>query len=76
MPRYYLHLTAGALTEMDAHGIDLDSDEEATAQVTAAVRELSTEFMEDDWAGWTLHVVDASGRCVLDLPLESLRALP
>jgi len=43
--------------------------------VIAAVRELRAELREDDWTGWTLHVVDAAGRCVLDLPLEPLRAL-
>jgi hypothetical protein len=63
------------MTEMDARGIDLASDEEARAEVSAAVHELRAEFRGDDWTGWTLHVVDAFGRCVLDLPLERLRAL-
>ena len=76
MPRYYCHLTAGRMTEMDVRGIDVASDEEARTEVTAAVHELRAEFSTDDWTGWTLHVVDASGRCVLDLPLEPLRALP
>jgi uncharacterized protein DUF6894 len=53
----------------------LASDEEAITEVTTAVRELRAETSGDDWTGWTLHVVDASGRCVLDLPLEPLRAL-
>ena len=74
MPHYYCHLTAGPMTEMDARGIDSASDKEARAEVIAAVRELRAEF-EDDWTGWSLHVVDASGRCVLDLPLEPLSAL-
>jgi hypothetical protein len=75
MPHYYCHLTAGPMPEMDAHGIKLTSDEEARAEVIAAVRALRAEFNTDDWTGWTLHMVDASGRCVLDLPLEPLRAL-
>ena len=75
MPHYYCHLTAGPMTEMDVRGIDLGSDEEARAEVSAAVQELRAEFSGDDWTGWTLHVVDASGRCVLDLPLGPLRAL-
>ena len=76
MPHYYCHLTAGPMTEMDARGLELASDEAARTEVTAAIRELCVEFMEDDWTRWTLHVVDTSGRCVLDLPLEPLRALP
>ena len=76
MPHYYCHLTAGPMTEMDAHGIKLASDEEARTEVIAAVQALRAEFNTDDWTGWTLHMVDASGRCVLDLPLEPLRALP
>ena len=75
MPRYYLHLIEGAVAEMDAHGIELVSDDEARAEVIAAVQALRAEFNTDDWTGWTLHMVDASGRCVLDLPLEPLRAL-
>jgi hypothetical protein len=66
------------MTEMDVRGIDLGSDEEARAEMSAAVQELRAEFSGDDWTGWTgwtLHVVDASGRCVLDLSLEPLRAL-
>jgi len=65
---------------MDVRGIDLASDELARTEVTTAVHELRTEFGTDGWTGWTLHVVDASGRHVLDLPLdlplEPLRALP
>ena len=76
MPHYYCHLASGSMTERDARGIELASDEEARAELIAAVRELRAEFGEDDWSGWTLHVVDAAGRCVLDLPLEPLRALP
>jgi len=75
MPQYYVHLIDGAATEIDAHGIDLASDEEAITEVTAAVRELRAETSGDGWTGCSLHVVDASGRCVLDLPLEPLRAL-
>jgi|tagenome__1003787_1003787.scaffolds.fasta_scaffold15222803_1 hypothetical protein len=79
MPRYYLHLIGGAVPEMDAHGIELASDQDAATEVATAVRDLRAEFSGDDWTGWTLHVVDASGRCVLDLPLEppeaQLRAL-
>jgi len=75
MPQYYIHLTDGAATEIDAHGIDLASDEAARVKVSAAVEELREEFSGDDWTGWTLHLVDAFGRCVLDLPLERLRAL-
>ena len=76
VPHYYCHLIAGPVTERDACGIDLASDDEARTEVAAAVRELRTEFGADDWTGWSLHVVDAAGRCVLDLPLEPLRALP
>jgi len=80
MPHYYCHLTAGSMTEMDVRGITLAGDEEATAEVTAAVHELRAEFSTDDWTGWALQVMDASGRHVLDLPLdlplEPLRALP
>ena len=80
MPQYYVHLIDGAATEIDAHGIDLASDEEAITEVTAAVHELRAEFSTDDWTGWALQVMDASGRHVLDLPLdlplEPLRALP
>jgi len=72
MPRYYLHLIAGAVTEMDAHGIDLVSDKEAATHITAAIHELRAELGDDSWAGWTMHVVDASGRRVLDVPLEPL----
>jgi hypothetical protein len=64
------------MTEMDVRGIDVASDEEARTEVTTAVHELRAEFGADDWTGWTLHMVDASGRCVLDLSLEPLRALP
>jgi hypothetical protein len=76
MPHYYCHLTAGFMIERDVRGIDVASDELARAEVTTAVHELRAEFSTDDWTGWTLHVVDASGRRVLDLPLEPLRALP
>jgi hypothetical protein len=75
MVRYYLHVVAGSVTEMDPRGIDLANDAEAITQVTAAARELRAEFGEDDWTGWSLHVLDASGRCVLDLALEPLSAL-
>jgi hypothetical protein len=75
MPRYYTHLASGSMAEMDALGIELAGDDEARAEVIAAVQELRAEFGEDDWTGWTLHVVDASGQCVLDLPLGPLRAL-
>jgi len=54
----------------------LASDDEAATKVTTAVHELRAEFSTDNWTGWALQVMDASGRCVLDLPLEPLRALP
>ena len=74
MARYYLHVVAGAVTEMDPHGIDLANDAEAITHVTAALGALRAEC-SDDWPGGTMHVMDASGRCVLVLALEPLGSL-
>jgi len=46
------------MTEMDVRGITLAGDEEAAAEVTAAVHELRAEFSTDDWTGWALQVMD------------------
>src|SRR4051812_44272650 len=66
-----------ALVDVEAHPRDssLGLTPQAAGDAPKGIQELCAEFSGDDWTGWTLHVVDASGQCVLDLPLESLMAL-
>jgi len=69
MPRYYLQIFHGTVTELDDVGLELPSDTEAVAQMTQAITYLrSEEFAAYDWADWTLAIVEG-GRTVRRLTL-------
>ncbi len=74
--RYYFNLTNGDTMIRDEDGIEASSIQAAVISAMEAVEELRAQDPSDseEWQGWWLEVVDASGQAVQKIPLDVLAA--
>jgi hypothetical protein len=74
--RYYFNLTDGDAMIRDEEGIMASSLQAAIVSALEAVEELRAHdpLHADEWQGWRLEIVDASGQAVQSIPLDALSA--
>jgi hypothetical protein len=74
--RYYFNLTNGDIMVSDEEGIEAFSIQAAVVSAMEAVEELRAQdpLNSDEWQGWRLEIVDASGQAVQTIPLDALSA--
>ena len=74
--RYYFNLTNGDSMIRDEEGIVASSLQAAAVSAMEAVEELRAQDSSnsDEWQGWRLEIVDASGQAVQTIPLDALSA--
>ena len=74
--RYYFNLTDGDSIIRDEEGIEASSIQAAVVAAMEAVEELRAQdpLNSDEWQGWQLEIVDASGQAVQVIPLDALSA--
>jgi hypothetical protein len=74
--RYYFNLTDGDNMIRDEEGIEASSLQAAVVSAMEAVEELRVQdpSNSDEWQGWRLEIVDASGQAVQTIPLDALSA--
>lgn len=72
--RYYFNLTDGETMIRDVEGIEALSIQAAVISAMEAIEELRAQdpSNSDEWCGWGLEIVDASGRTVQTIPLDAL----
>ena len=70
--RYYFHLINGEAVIRDDEGIEAFSIQSALISALEMIEELRAEdpSAADEWQGWRLEIVDASGRTVYTMPLD------
>ncbi len=71
--RYYFNLTDGETVIRDEEGVEASSLQAAVISAIEAVEELRAQDLShsDEWQGWRLEIVDAAGRAVQSIPLNS-----
>ncbi|KFG69310.1 hypothetical protein JH26_10750 [Microvirga sp. BSC39] len=71
--RYYFNLTDGETVIWDQEGVEASSLQAAVISAMEAVEELRSQDASnsDEWQGWRLEIVDAAGRAVQSIPLDS-----
>ena len=71
--RYYFNLTNGNTMLRDEEGVEASSIQEAIISALEAVEELRAQDASesDEWQGWRLEIIDASGRAVHSIPLDA-----
>ena len=69
--RYYFHLANGDALIQDEEGTEVSSMQSALISAMEMIEELRAEdpSAADEWLGWRLEIVDASGRTVHTMPL-------
>lgn len=74
--RYYFNLTNGDVMIRDEDGIEACSLQAAIISAMEAVEELRAQdpSNSDEWQGWRLEIVNASGQAVQTIPLDALSA--
>jgi hypothetical protein len=74
--RYYFNLTDGETMIRDEEGVEASSIQAAVMSAVEAVEELRAQDLSssDEWQGWRLEIVDASGQAVQAIPLDALPA--
>ncbi|WP_244627746.1 DUF6894 family protein [Microvirga tunisiensis] len=74
--RYYFNLTNGETMIRDEEGIVASSIRAAVVSAMEAVEELRAHdpSNSDEWQGWRLEIVDASGQAIQAIPLDALSA--
>ena len=74
--RYYFNLTDGDTMIRDEEGVEASSIQAAVISAMEAVEELRAHdpSNSDEWQGWRLEIVDASGHAVQTIPLDALSA--
>ncbi len=74
--RYFFNLTNGETMIRDEEGIVASSIRAAVVSALEAVEELRAQdpSNSDEWRGWRLEIVDASGQTVQSIPLDALSA--
>ena len=70
---YYFNLTDGHDVIPDEIGIEVSDDRAALIHAFEAVEELRREAdaSPEEWRGWWLNIMDASGRLVHSLALDN-----
>jgi hypothetical protein len=70
--RCYLHLIGQDQDLLDQVGVETSSQEEARAEALTAIAEMLREepSLQRDWNGWSLRIVDETGRCLSTIPLN------
>ena len=71
--RYYFNLTDGETVIRDEEGVEASSLQAAVISAMEAVEELRAQDASnsDEWQGWKLEIVDAAGRAVQSVPVDS-----
>jgi|SRR5918993_834591 hypothetical protein len=71
--RYYFNLTDGDTMIRDEEGVEALSIQAAAVSALEAAEELRAQDPSDsdEWQGWRLEIVDASGRAVQAIPLDA-----
>jgi hypothetical protein len=74
--RYYFNLTNGDTMIRDEEGIEASSIQAAVMSAMEAVEELRAldPSNSDEWHGWWLEIVDATGQAVQTITLDALSA--
>ncbi|MFC5085384.1 DUF6894 family protein [Microvirga arabica] len=74
--RYYFNLTDGETMIRDEEGIEASSIQAAMISALEAAEELRAQdpSNSDEWQGWRLEIVDASGQAVQTIPLDARSA--
>jgi hypothetical protein len=74
--RYYFNLTNGETMIRDEDGVEAASIQAAVVSAMEAVEELRAQdpSNSDEWRGWRLEIVDASGQAVQAFALDALSA--
>lgn len=74
--RYYFNLTDGNTIIRDEDGVEASSIQAAAIFAMEAVEELRAQdpSSSDEWRGWRLEIVDASGQAIQMIPLDALSA--
>jgi hypothetical protein len=73
VPRFYFHFSDGKRRFSDGAGHELNGMAAARAQAIKQVRELKAAMCEphiQDLAGWSLTVVDANGKTVIEIGFD------
>jgi uncharacterized protein DUF6894 len=70
--RYYFHLTNDEALIRDEEGTEVSSMQSALISAMEMIEELRAENPSeaDEWQGWRLEIVDASGQTVYTMPLD------
>jgi len=67
----FFHLVHTHERILDETGIEVSDLEAAHYYALKAIQELRQEGDDEtDWGGWQLQVTDASGRILLEIPLD------
>jgi hypothetical protein len=71
--RYFFHLVSASETICDEDGLELPYPDEARLVALSAIEELQQEDpgAVEDWRGWRLTVVEASGALVFSIALDA-----
>lgn len=74
--RYYFNLTDGETMIRDEEGIEVSGIQAAMISALEAAEELRAQdpSNSDEWQGWRLEIVDASGQAVQTIPLDARSA--
>ncbi|WP_371826918.1 hypothetical protein [Microvirga sp. VF16] len=71
LARIYFHLVKGDQVIPDATGVLVPDFETALPRVLESIQEMQERAYPEDWQGWQLKVVDASGDVLLSLRLDT-----
>ena len=73
MPRYFFHISRGKHTFTDSAGVELVGIAAARTHATTKIRDMRASVPAgrlQDWSGWTMTVVDAKGKTVLEIGFD------
>lgn len=72
--RYYFNITNGETMIRDEEGVEASSIQAAVVSALEALEELRVQdpLHSDEWQGWRLEIVDATGQAVQIIPLDAL----
>jgi hypothetical protein len=68
--RIYFHLKDAHEVLVDVEGVEVSDPQEARVQAALALEELRPTDVQY-WSGWTLTAVDAAGRVLFSVDLDS-----
>ena len=73
MPRYFFHFSDGKHTFTDAAGVELNGIAAAKAHAIAQIRDMrdaQSEHAIQNWAAYTMLVVDAKGKTISEVGFD------